>query len=152
MSNGRQQTRELNVPSTELEPVAEKRPVPVLPIALLVVLLSWGDLYVMRNGGDVGGERGPFPAMVYSPYERYADIPKPKGGAAEGAKLYNLYCSVCHQGTGLGLPGQFPPLAGSEWVITENPERPIRIVLDGLTGPITVKGVPFNNTMTLQFR
>ena len=147
MSNGKQQTGVANVPSTDLEPVAEKRPVPVLLITLLVVLLFWGDLYVMRNGADVGGERGAFPAMVHFPYKSYADIPKPKGAGAEGAKFFNLYCAVCHQANGLGLPGQFPPLAGSEWVLTENPERAIRIVLHGLTGPITVKGQQFNNTM-----
>jgi mono/diheme cytochrome c family protein len=152
MSNGKEQTREVTVPSTDLEPVAEKRPVPVLLIALLVVLLFWGDLYVMHNGGDIGGERGAFPAMVYFPYRSFAEIPQPEGGAAEGAKFYGLYCSICHQPNGMGTPGQFPPLAGSEWVLTENPERAIRIVLNGLTGPITVKGQPFNNTMTLQFR
>jgi mono/diheme cytochrome c family protein len=46
----------------------------------------------------------------------------------------------------MGLPGAFPPLAGSEWV-TKDPETPIRIVLHGLQGPIEVKGVTYNNVM-----
>ena len=55
-------------------------------------------------------------------------------------------CAGCHQATGLGLPGAFPPLAGSE-IATAAPEIPIRIVLLGLQGPLTVKGKRFNGTM-----
>ena len=55
-------------------------------------------------------------------------------------------CTACHQATGLGLPGAFPPLAGSEWV-NGKPEIPIAIVLHGLQGEITVKGAKFNGMM-----
>jgi mono/diheme cytochrome c family protein len=52
------------------------------------------------------------------------------------------YCVQCHQATGLGLPGTYPPLAGSEWV--NGPEdRVISIVLYGLQGPVHVKGTAF---------
>jgi mono/diheme cytochrome c family protein len=69
-----------------------------------------------------------------------------KGGATNGAEVFTR-CAVCHQQTGLGMPGAYPPLAGSEWLLN-NPEVPIRIVLHGLQGPITVKGSSFNNAMT----
>ncbi|HXC25819.1 MAG TPA: cytochrome c [Gemmatimonadaceae bacterium] len=69
-----------------------------------------------------------------------------KGGTANGAEVFTR-CAVCHQQTGLGMPGAYPPLAGSEWLLN-NPEVPIRIVLHGLQGPITVKGSSFNNAMT----
>src|SRR6185437_12168291 len=55
------------------------------------------------------------------------------GGAAaapNGAELFTR-CAACHQATGLGVPGAYPPLAGSEWLLN-NPEVPIRIVLHGL--------------------
>lgn len=68
------------------------------------------------------------------------------GGAANGAEVFTR-CAVCHQASGLGMPGAYPPLAGSEWLVN-NPEVPIRIVLHGLQGPITVKGASFNNAMT----
>jgi mono/diheme cytochrome c family protein len=55
-------------------------------------------------------------------------------------------CTTCHQATGLGLPGAFPPLAGSEWVLGK-PEIPIAIVLHGLQGEITVKGAKFQSLM-----
>lgn len=71
------------------------------------------------------------------------------GGAAAGANGAEIFtrCAACHQATGLGMPGAYPPLAGSEW-LDNNPEVPIRIVLHGLQGPITVKGTSFNNAMT----
>ncbi len=55
-------------------------------------------------------------------------------------------CTACHQATGLGLPGAFPPLAGSEWV-NGKPEVPIAIVLHGMQGEITVKGTKYNGMM-----
>ncbi len=59
---------------------------------------------------------------------------------------YAEVCAVCHQATGLGLEGAFPPLAGSEW-LTGRADIPIAIVLHGLQGPITVKGKPYNSAM-----
>ena len=60
-----------------------------------------------------------------------------------GKKVFETYCMVCHQATGQGLPNQFPPLAGSEWVLAPGPNRIIRLVLDGGQGAITVKGQQF---------
>lgn len=60
-----------------------------------------------------------------------------------GKKNYDLVCTTCHQANGLGVPGTYPPLAGSEWV-TGSEERVIRIVLYGLNGPVHVKGQQFN--------
>jgi nitrite reductase (NO-forming) len=52
-------------------------------------------------------------------------------------------CFACHQPTGMGLPGMFPPLASSDWVTAKKPDRIIRMVLHGFTGPITLNGKPF---------
>ncbi|HEV2643364.1 MAG TPA: cytochrome c, partial [Candidatus Elarobacter sp.] len=67
-------------------------------------------------------------------------------GAANGAELFTR-CAACHQANGQGMPGAYPALAGSEW-LNGNPEVPIRIVLHGLQGPITVKVASFNSAMT----
>jgi len=66
--------------------------------------------------------------------------------AVNGAEVFTR-CAVCHQASGMGVPGAYPPLAGSEWLLG-NPEVPIRIVLHGLQGPITVKTGSFNSAMT----
>jgi mono/diheme cytochrome c family protein len=70
--------------------------------------------------------------------------PKPTG-PVNGAEVFTK-CAACHQTSGLGTPGAWPPLAGSEWLVN-NPGVPIRIVLHGLHGPITVKGQSYNNSM-----
>jgi mono/diheme cytochrome c family protein len=66
--------------------------------------------------------------------------------AVNGAEVFTR-CAACHQANGMGVPGAYPPLAGSEWLLG-NPEVPIRIVLHGLQGPITVKSGSFNSAMT----
>ncbi len=135
------------------EPRADKRPLPVWLIVLLFVLLYWGDMYVMEHGADLAGKGGPFPTMVYDPFRSYEELDKANPVTPEeaerrkGQQVYNFICVQCHQLNGQGVPGQFPPLAGSEWVLTEGAERPIHIVLNGVTGPITVKGGSYNNTM-----
>lgn len=66
---------------------------------------------------------------------------------ARGQELYGTTCGACHQANGEGLAGQFPPLAGADWVLAEDTSKIIRIVLNGLTGPFEVNGVSYNNTM-----
>ena len=58
-------------------------------------------------------------------------------------------CFARHQPTGLGLPGMFPPLASSDWVAAKKPDRIIRMVLHGFTGPITLNGKPFTSPAPL---
>jgi len=69
-----------------------------------------------------------------------------------GEKIYtNLgpgggLCLTCHQASGLGVPGAFPPLAGSDWVLGDK-DRLIKISMYGLMGEIEVNGVKYNNAM-----
>jgi putative membrane-bound dehydrogenase-like protein len=59
-----------------------------------------------------------------------------------GRNRYQTLCIACHQANGQGLPGLAPSLVKSEWV--QGPaSRPVRIVLHGLQGPITVNGAMF---------
>lgn len=59
-----------------------------------------------------------------------------------GKKVYGGNCANCHQASGEGQPGSYPPLAGSEWVLGSK-ERLAAILLKGLQGPLTVKGGSF---------
>ena len=137
----------------EAEPVAERRPLPIWLITLLLLLLFWGDMYLMGHGADVAGSTGAFPKAVFDPYKTYEDLVianpvSPEQVARNDGKIvFNTACVACHQGTGQGVAGQFPPLAGSEWVNTEGPNRIIHGVLCGLGGPLSVNGVQFNNSM-----
>jgi mono/diheme cytochrome c family protein len=63
-----------------------------------------------------------------------------------GAAVYNSKCSSCHQANGQGMPGAFPPLADSPYVI-DDPAIPVKIVLRGMQGPIEVKGTTYNGMM-----
>lgn len=69
---------------------------------------------------------------------------------ALGAETYNTTCAVCHQPTGLGLPGAIPPLAGHAAAILVHPggrDYLARLVLFGLEGEVTVDGKSFNSAM-----
>ncbi len=64
----------------------------------------------------------------------------------DGEALFSAHCSSCHQATGQGIPGAFPPLAGSKW-LQADPNIPIAIVHDGLEGEIEVAGDTFQGMM-----
>ena len=65
---------------------------------------------------------------------------------AEGKRIFGTNCAACHQTTGLGIAGAFPPLVGSEWV-TGPEQTVVRILLNGLGGPLKVKGATYNGAM-----
>jgi mono/diheme cytochrome c family protein len=81
------------------------------------------------KGGDTGGE----------------DLPWIDQWLAGGKKVYGN-CAVCHQPNGGGLPGQFPPLTGADWV-SGGTERLGAIMLHGIQGPFTVNGQSYNGAM-----
>jgi nitrite reductase (NO-forming) len=63
-----------------------------------------------------------------------------------GQALFAGTCSVCHQANGAGLPGVFPPLAKSDYLVPD-PKRAIGVVLHGLSGKLTVNGSEYNSVM-----
>lgn len=63
-----------------------------------------------------------------------------------GAQLFNDSCAACHGANGRGIEGQAPSLVGSTWV-RDSDEWLVRIVLDGLTGPVEIEGKEWNLTM-----
>ncbi|HEX7324116.1 MAG TPA: c-type cytochrome [Rhodanobacteraceae bacterium] len=67
--------------------------------------------------------------------------------AAAGKKLYFVTYSVCHQVTGTGMAGVFPPLKGNPVVTDPDPTKQITTVLHGVSGPITVNGAKYDGTM-----
>jgi mono/diheme cytochrome c family protein len=129
----------------EVEPQADSAAMPVWLFVLMIVLTYWGMLHLDRYAGG-------FSPVVFGPYESFKQVAdlQPKSGAemlvAKGEAIYGLVCIACHQATGLGSPGQYPPLVGADWVLG-SPNRLIRIPLHGLTGPIQVNGQTWNAAM-----
>lgn len=66
-----------------------------------------------------------------------------------GKQVYSQTCVACHQTNGEGLPNAFPPLANADF-LNEDVDRAIGIVINGLSGEITVNGNKYNSVMTAQ--
>lgn len=65
---------------------------------------------------------------------------------AAGQALYAGTCSTCHQANGAGLEGVFPPLAASDYLNADK-TRAIAVVVNGLSGPVTVNGKDYSSVM-----
>lgn len=135
-SESRAQERE------QAEPSEKSQPIPLLFLIGAAALVLWGAGYIVLSGSfgraDLGDKR------------TLADLSGPAAGAAgasaNGKQLFTANCVACHQATGKGLPGVFPPLDGSEWVAGD--ERTVaNILLHGITGEITVMGNSFKGAM-----
>lgn len=94
-----------------------------------------------------GGEKGPA-TDTSAPAPAAAPEGAPAGAAtASGGEALYQRCVTCHQANGAGIPGSFPPLAGSEYATAANVVVPIRVVLHGMQGAVTVKGTQYNGVM-----
>ena len=128
------------------EPKVRLTPAPLWAVTLLGILVYALIVRSINSGAD-------FDPNVYGRFESFKEVddatPKPElpPWFVPGRKVYGTFCVGCHQGNGAGAPGQFPPLAKSDWVNVEGPNRMVRIVLNGLQGPMTVNGVEYNNAM-----
>ena len=116
---------------------------PLIVLGILCIAVFFGSIYMAHNAVR-------FDPLVVNEHAKRekpgAEGPKALTRAQLGKKVFLSVCATCHQATGQGVPGQYPPLAGSEWAQGKE-ERIIRIVLQGLNGPITVEGKEFNNVM-----
>jgi mono/diheme cytochrome c family protein len=65
---------------------------------------------------------------------------------ADGRAVFMRTCVTCHQQNGAGIQGSFPPLVENPVVVGDKGLL-IRLVLHGLSGPVTVKGQSYNNVM-----
>ena len=134
-SQSRAQRRE------EADPSERGQPVPLVVAAVTLAMVLAGVAYILFSE--------PFGRADLGDRRTLADlrtVTAQAGQSADGKQLFTANCVACHQASGLGLPGVFPPLDGSEWVIGE--ERILaNILLHGISGDITVKGTAYKSAM-----
>src|SRR5947208_6067862 len=137
--------REKREPRVGLEPLS------IWLIAVYGLAIFFGGAYLGRFSGTFSGDSLD-PILI--PSAKKAAAGGPGGGqqatelspAERGKKIFLANCATCHQANGLGVPGQYPPLAGSEFT-TGGSRRPAMIVLKGLQGPVKVKGQQFGTAV-----
>ena len=124
------------------EPFERTEAAPSLVLALAVMLVLWAICYIAFMGLNDEAELGDRRTLSSL---RGSAISAPNA-VADGAQVFASQCVACHQATGLGLPGAFPPLTGSEWV-NGSPNILTRILLQGVQGKLTVAGKSFVGVM-----
>ena len=131
------------------DPTEGREAPPWFFVAAVALALFWGGWYLGRFGGTFDtathvfmDDRQPVIAAAAA-RQATAAVTNP---VAAGKNVYAKHCVGCHQETGLGLAGAFPPVKNSPWV-TGPSETLVRILLHGLQGPIEVGGTPYNGAM-----
>ena len=123
------------------EPSERSRPIPLIVAVITLAVVVTGVLYILFSE--------PFGPADLGDRRTLADlrpaVARP-GQGADGQQVFNANCVACHQATGKGLPGVFPPLDGSEWV-TGDARVLANIVLHGVTGEISVAGQTYKGAM-----
>ena len=124
------------------DPEERIRPIPLVVVALTAIMVAFGVLYILLSepfGNAALGDRRTL-ADLSGP------VPAAAGAAVDGKQVFTANCVACHQATGKGLPGVFPPLDGSEWV--HGDARTLaNILLHGIEGEIEVEGVTYKGAM-----
>ncbi|MDX2080906.1 MAG: cytochrome c [Terrimicrobiaceae bacterium] len=131
------------------EPRDGYEPVPLWLITVFFTIIFWGGLYLALNSGGFRADVFDPTLVSWSGGGAVADA-GPPDPMVVGKRVFTQNCVVCHQTTGLGVAGQFPPLAGSEWVLGgdwHGDNHLVKLMLQGLQGPIQVKGNTYNNAM-----
>jgi mono/diheme cytochrome c family protein len=125
----------------QADPSERSQPIPLLVAAITLAVVLAGVAYILFSE--------PFGLPGLGDRRTLADLraKAPGSGAvADGKQLFIANCVACHQATGKGLPGVFPPLDGSEWVAGD--ERIVaNILLHGVSGDIKVAGNDFKGAM-----
>ena len=69
---------------------------------------------------------------------------------ATGSQIYQQKCIACHQVTGMGISGTFPPLKGSDFLKNSSKKRIIEQVMNGSGGELVVNGTKYTTSMPPQ--
>ncbi|HEX7518300.1 MAG TPA: cytochrome c [Chthoniobacterales bacterium] len=132
------------------EPNAGLEPLSLWLIAIYGLAIFFGGAYLGRYSGNFSGDGldplGGAPLSTKTGPHSQNEGPIVMTSAERGKKIFSANCATCHQMSGTGVAGQYPPLAGSEYV-NGGTRRLGMIVLKGLQGPLIVKGVAFGSAV-----
>ena len=125
------------------DPDERIRPLPWFFIMFLGAIGMWGAFYIAitPSGEDSAYGDQRTVALLRPPVAAAGAAP-----AIDGKQLFGAKCAACHQASGLGVTGVFPPLAGAEWVVGGEKVL-ISILLHGVQGELEVKGNKYNGAM-----
>jgi len=117
-----------------------------IPLKDAVALVAQDPKVVAKLQAAAGPAPAPAAAPAAPVVSANAFVKASDEQMKRGAAVYARTCIACHQPTGLGLPPVFPPLANAP-IVAGNPELPVKFILQGLMGPITVNGMTYNSMM-----
>jgi mono/diheme cytochrome c family protein len=137
--------REKREPRVGLEPLS------LWLIAIYGLAIFFGGAYLGRYSGNFSGDGldplGGAPRPTKTGPNNQNEGPNSEMTSADrGKKIFSANCATCHQMSGTGVAGQYPPLASSEYV-NGGTRRLGMIVLKGLQGPLIVKGVTYGSAV-----
>ncbi len=125
------------------DPDEKVHPLPWFFIMFLGAIGMWGAFYIAATPS---GESSAYGDQRTVSLLRPPVVADGAVAAVDGKQLYGAKCAACHQASGLGVAGVFPPLAGAEWVVGS--EKVLAsILLHGLQGEIVVKGNTYKGVM-----
>lgn len=129
------------------DPDEKVRPLPWFFTMFLGAMGMWGAFYIAATpSGEASAYGDQRTVSLLRPAAPAAPAAAGAVAAVDGKLLYGAKCAACHQASGQGLAGVFPPLAGAEWVVGDEKVL-ISILLHGLEGEIVVKGNAYNGVM-----
>ena len=125
----------------ETDPSERSRPIPLIVAAITLAVVLCGVAYILMSESFGRADLGDRRTLA----DLHPAVSRP-GQGADGQQVFSANCVACHQASGKGLPGLFPPLDGSEWV--NGDERILaNILLHGITGEISVLGQTYKGAM-----
>ena len=125
------------------DPNESNRPLPWFLVMSLGAMAMWGAFYIVSTPS---GDDSSFGDQRTVASLRPLVVTAGAAPAVDGKQLFGAKCAACHQGSGLGVAGVFPPVAASEWVVGDE-KILTNILLHGVNGEMIVKGNTYKGAM-----
>lgn len=131
------------------DPKEGAEPIPLWLMTFFGLIVFWAGAYLFLYSGGFRSDVFDEKMVTWGPVQGGAKV-----AAADpvvlGKRLFTANCAACHQASGEGVPGQYPSLVGAEMVVGQGgygQNHLVKVVLNGLAGPLQVKGVSYNGSM-----